>query len=186
MQRNVEVDTPFGRCWVPGGCVVSLTGERVIQVEIRSAGTIGSADDHLVKIDIVGKGCQRLPRLGCWPDLQSRAEMDFAQFDAVLDQAANGLAWFFEFNRQMASIVGDSQIFSQAGIISMFGAQSIEQMNHLAGCLEQASRLGLEAELKFAPRLRGQAADMFDAFPQMRADNPQLFGGGHQFLETTR
>src|SRR5215470_9351046 len=27
---------------------------------------------------------------------------------------------------------------------------------------------------------------MFDAFPQMRADNPQFFGGGHQFLEATR
>src|SRR5262245_58210998 len=84
----------------------------------------------------------------------------------------------------MAGIVSDPQIFSQAWIISMFRAQPIEQMNHLAGRLEKTCRLGFEPELKFAPGLSGQTADMFDAFPEMSADEPQLFGGGYQFLET--
>src|SRR6185436_6514536 len=112
-----------------------------------------------MKVDVVDEGGESVARLRRRPDFQSGAQMDFAYFDLMLEEAADGVAGFFELHREMAGVVIDAEMFGQPWVVPMLGAHTIEKMKDFAGGFEQAGGFRLEAEVQFAPGLRGDPSD---------------------------
>ncbi len=178
MQWDVKVDAPFfGR---------RIVGERLRQVPVDGAVAGFIAGDDLVQINIVGKPSQRLARLVGGPGFQRGAEMDFADLDAVMHQAGQGVLRFFKFHGEMAGVVIDAQMFSQARVVRMFVAHPLEEVDRLRAAFQQAHRFRLEAQVQFAPGLLADAGDVFDAAPEVVPDALQVFRVDREPFERSR
>src|SRR5262249_44296566 len=102
-----------------------------------------------------------------WPELEGGTQMELADLDAVLNQRSESIGWFFEFHGEVTGIIVYAQVFSEAGVVAVFGAHAIEEPNGFTAGLEQAQGFGFKAEMKATSSLLGQARDVFDATPQM-------------------
>ena len=98
--------------------------------------------------------------------------MNFADSYFVLLKEANGGLRFLELDSQMTRVIGHAQMLREPRVISMFCAQSIKEMDHLAGGLEKTHGLGFKAEVQAAARLAADAGDVLDATPEIIANDP--------------
>ena len=145
---------------------------------------VRTAHDNLVQINVVGKGGQCFTRLPSRVQFQRRTQVNLAQLDSVLLEECNRARWFFELHRQVTGVVIHSEMFRQTWIFVMLGAEPIEKMNDFASGLQQAHRLGFQAQVELPTRLRADTGDMLDATPEVVTDELPLFGCGDQQLES--
>src|ERR1041385_1007990 len=108
--------------------------------------------------------------------------MKLADPDSMLLQSSHGIPGFLKFDRQMASVIIHPENFAQARIVAMLRSHPIEEMNDFAAAFEHAQRLRFEAKVQLSAGLLRDARDVLNAFPEIIADNVQLFPGGNQFL----
>src|SRR5438105_3087593 len=141
----------------------------ISEIPVNHTFPLGIADHDLMQIHIIGEGSQCLASGRRWTDLQGRAQMNLAELDAVLLQPTDRILRFLEFDRQMARIVIDAQVFAQAFIFRVFRPQSVEEMNRLAAGLQQTEWFGLQTQLHYAPGLRAETGDVLDAMPEIVA-----------------
>src|ERR1700722_7139964 len=109
--------------------------------------------------------------------------MQFADFYAVTAEGADGVARFLEFDREMAGVVVDAEVFIQTRIVRMFGAQALKKSNRLRAGLKPAEWLRFHAEVQGPPRGAADAINVFDAAPEIVADGLLLLGAGDESFE---
>src|SRR5438132_10722102 len=120
-----------------------------------------------MKIDVVGKGFQRGANFRSWMNLQRRAEMKLADFDAVLLEAADNTARFFELDGQMAGVVVDTEMGVEPGILRAVGAQLLKKFRRLFAGFQIAKWLRLQSEMQFFGRALAHTGDVLDAAPKI-------------------
>ena len=75
--------------------------------------------------------------------------MKFADFDAVLLEAADNIARFFELHCQMAGVVVDTEMGVKPGIFRAVSAQLLKEFRRLLAGFQIAERLRLQSEMQF-------------------------------------
>ena len=93
--------------------------------------------DHLVKINLIVKSFQRLARRRGGGDFERGAQMDFADFDAIVNQAGQGVLRFLKFHGKMTGVVIDPQMFGQAFVAGMLRPKMIEKMHRFRRAFQQ-------------------------------------------------
>src|SRR6185295_2763004 len=111
---------------------LKLRSERVAEVAENIQCPVGIANDDLMQINVVGKSRERLPHFGSGTNFQRRTEMEFADLDLVLLEQRDGLLRLLKFDGQMTGVVVHAQMFIETGIVMVFGAQPVEEVNSFA------------------------------------------------------
>src|SRR5690349_11623698 len=85
MDRNVEMDAPFGAArFLPiVGGRERFAVQRVLQVAVAFDVAALVPLNHLMEIDVIGEGSQRLARFGRGPDPKRRTDVNLADLDLV-------------------------------------------------------------------------------------------------------
>lgn len=171
VQRDMKMNPPFRRF------IISFrwfTSESLIQVPINESLSIAAADDNLMQVNILGKRSQRRAGCGGRADLQSGTQVNLADFDAALHQAAQRILRFLKFHGKMAGVIIDAQMLRQPFVARMVGAHAVEELNRLTTAFEQAEWFGFKAEMHLAAGLLAEARNVIDAAPEIVANLLQV------------
>src|SRR5882757_1667435 len=95
--------------------------------------------------------------------------MNFADLDAMVDEAGHGILRFFKLHGKMAGVIIHAQVLVQPFIAGMLGAELVEETDRLSAALQKAERFGFEAQVQLPPRSATDARDVLDAPPEVLA-----------------
>src|SRR5215472_14218613 len=109
--------------------------------------------------------------------------MQLADFDSVALKKSKRFLGFLKFHRQMAGVVVYAEKAAEPRITRVLVAQLIEKGDCFRRCLEQPKRLRFESKVQFMPGAVRDAADMFDALPEVRSNHSLLFSGMNELFE---
>src|ERR1019366_9960084 len=118
--------------------------KRVGQIPENGAVAGLVAGDDLVEINIVGKFFQCLARFRRGRNFERGTQMDFADLDAVIDEAGQGVVRLLEFDSEMAGVVVDAEMRVESRVVRMLGAEMVEGMNCLRAAFKQTERFRFE------------------------------------------
>ena len=170
MQRNVEMNAPFRQLRIANFGLRIFSGKRIRQIAEDFSCAGGVAFHDLMQIDVVGKFFLFLARGGRGRNFERGTQMDFADLDAVSDEAGQGVMWFLKFHGEMAGVVIDAKVRVEARVVRMLGAQAVKKMNRLGAAFEEAERFGFEAEVQIFAGLLADVRDVLDGAPEILAD----------------
>lgn len=159
------------------------TGERVRQVAENGAPAGRFTSDDLVKINVVGKFLQRGARRRRGRNLERGTQVDFADLDAVLDQAGQCDLGLLKLDGKMARVVVHAQVFVEARVARMLGAELIKETDGFRAGFEEAHRFWFQTEMQVAASLAADMRDVFDAAPDVMADGLERFAGQMKSFE---
>src|SRR5580765_6938934 len=93
--------------------------------------------------------------------------MKLADLDLMLAQRRDRMLRFLIFDGKMAGVIVDAEMLIQAGIVFVFAADAVEEMDDLAAALQQAKRFGFQAQVQCSTGLRAHSGNVFYAMPNI-------------------
>src|SRR5260221_8487111 len=112
--------------------------------------------------------------------------MDFADFDLVRAEILDGLRRFFKFDRQMAGVVIDSQVFFEPPVLGPFLAHLLEKQNCFRAGFQVTEWFRLESEMEFSSRPLTYFGHVLNALPKIGPYCFHLLLGLDEFLKRAR
>lgn len=145
VKRNVEVDAPFQ---LSHGFGAVRFGERMGQVEPSAQGAVGGTLDDLMHVGVIREGLKCLADIRGGLDPEGIGKVDFTDANSMLPESFEGFVGRFEFNREMAAVVVDAEMFLEPQVAGAIGAQAVEERDGFGGGFEGAQRFGFEVEVE--------------------------------------
>ena len=72
--------------------------------------------------------------------------MNFADLDAVMDEAGQGVLRLLILHGKVAGVIIDAEMLRQPFVAGMLGAEMVEEFNRFPAGLQQAERFRFETE----------------------------------------
>lgn len=171
VERDVKVNAPF---WERGGFFLygrarrrGFGGERVCQIWITADIAVRRAFDDLVEINVVCVGRKVFANFGRRRRFQGRTEMNFADWNFVLLQAAQGFLRIFKLHGHMAAVVVNAQVILHPQVAGAIFAHLFEESDGFLAGFQVAKGFGFQAESQFFAGAAAELLDVVDAFPQV-------------------
>src|ERR1700722_15463762 len=109
--------------------------------------------------------------------------MELADLDSGLLQGGEGILRLLEFDGEMAGVVIHAEELIEPRVLFVFAAQLFKKGDGFGGIFQQPEWFRFEAEVQFASGPGAGPGNMFNAAPEILADEFFLSVGVDEFLE---
>ena len=118
--------------------------------------------------------------------LERGAEVELQHRRTAGVETRDGLMGFFVLEREVAGVVGDTEVRIDEPLGGFFGAELLEETQGFRRVLGVTNRLGLQGKAEMRAGAIAQAGEMFGAREQIATHDLELVGGATEALERTR
>jgi hypothetical protein len=165
MERDVEVDTPFG---VELGTIDG--GEQgFVEIGVADEFAIGTSFDDLMEVDGIDEGLEGESCFGSGVEAEGVGQMDLGDADAGLAKASDGFGGVFVLDGEMTAVVIHAEVGIDAEIAGMIIAEAVEETGGFEGGFEVATRFGFEAKMEVMAGGTGEVFEKDRALVEMLA-----------------
>ena len=133
LEWDVEMDSPFGELGVGESVECGSFGEGDVEVFGAGDAAVGPAGDDLMDVNGLDEIGERGAGGASGADFERRAEMEFADLNAVGAEAADGIGGGFVFDGEMAGVVIDAEMAGKAIVVGTIRAQLMEEIHRFGG-----------------------------------------------------